>query len=631
MSDKPLPGGGDEGGEAGKSENAPPDMASVTSGQQEQAKKQVTLSASLRSGGESKESKKDPQKSPDGKWVRTNKRLGHGSFKSVYLAIERGGGEVAWNVIKLGKMGPNQKKKVRQEVEILKDTEHKHIINFFDYWETTNRLYFITERASATLTDRIAALHPVAISTIRVWAEQILHALVYLHSRANPIIHRDLKPDNVFVASDGTIRLGDFGLAIQTQKNSSISGTPAFMAPEIWTAEAYDAKVDVYAFGMLCLEMKTNKTPYIEHKGLFHDRVHGNKKIPPPKALDEENFNDQPKPMNKLLREMITSCLSWEPTERPSAKALLEFKFFHPKLFRITDCKVTIQDENKKEQVHVNLETSLQTGGETEFDIDLSKERIRDIAKEYANAFQEDILKEYPDSLEQDIADMVHQCIKRSVKEAQRKLTGEDTFIGRLSPLSRGQASFWSGQPSGGSQRLAPDQGASQGQSQGQSQRQPSYQIQGQPQGQTQGQYNSGHRQTETVGGHVNPPNIGHMPKAPSSGQLQGHDSGSGVPNEGNPHATPTDGRDKSIDLNKHARVGRMGSMSPTRDVEKDMGLSRSFTIQGEMHPRTRTLSSAGVATGAHYNSRTVPKILFSKAISEPYGRVQLDYSEGVI
>lgn len=59
-----------------------------------------------------KEKKDCLMKSPDGKWVRTNTKLGFGSFKSVYLAIERGGGEVAWNVIKLGKMGPAQKKKV---------------------------------------------------------------------------------------------------------------------------------------------------------------------------------------------------------------------------------------------------------------------------------------------------------------------------------------------------------------------------------------------------------------------------------------------------------------------------------------------------------------------------------------
>lgn len=131
----------------------------------------------------------------------------------------------------------------------------------------------------------------------REWCVQILNALSYLHTRPAPIIHRDLKPDNVFVASDGTIRLGDFGLAIQTTKNSSISGTPAYMAPEIWTSSSYDSKVsmstcmlrlsfqsyefkacmfpacfiitknavfpqvDVYAFGMLVLEMKTNETP----------------------------------------------------------------------------------------------------------------------------------------------------------------------------------------------------------------------------------------------------------------------------------------------------------------------------------------------------------------------------------
>mmetsp|Transcript_21326 Transcript_21326/g.29839 ORF Transcript_21326/g.29839 Transcript_21326/m.29839 type:complete len:838 (+) Transcript_21326:134-2647(+) len=395
--DEPPPGGGKDGG------------------------KQGGVESSRGGGGKStKDSKKEQQKSPDGKWIRTNKKLGSGSFKSVYLAIAIDGKEVAWNVIKLGRMGPKQKAKVRQEVEILKDTEHRNIIEFLDNWETNHRLIFITEKASATLKDRIQALNPVAISTIRIWAEQILNALVYLHTRASPIIHRDLKPDNVFVASDGTIRLGDFGLAVETVKNSTILGSPAYMAPEIWLSNGYDSKVDVYAFGMVCLEMKTNQTPYIENNDLMVDRAKGIK-IPPPEALDSKTFHVEPKRMHGKLRKMILSCVCWEAEKRPTATELLDDEFFHPSLFKIDACKVAFPDVNCKEKVHLTLETNVKSSRTTEFSIDQRNENLRDIAKEFAEEFKAEILEEYPDSLGQDIADMVYGVIRKEIRDRQRE------------------------------------------------------------------------------------------------------------------------------------------------------------------------------------------------------------------
>lgn len=185
--------------------------------------------------------------------------------------------------------------------------------------------------------------------------------LMKLENRLAPIIHRDLKPDNVFVASDGTIRIGDFGLAIVTTKNSSIGGTPAFMAPEIWTSASYDSKVDIYAFGMLVLEMKTNETPYHEHTSLLHDRANGIK-IPPPGGLDRKNFDGRPNSMNLALRELIGSCLEWEAKDRPTAKELLDFKFFHPRLFEIHECEVTFDEKNPK-IVKILLKTNVKRLG----------------------------------------------------------------------------------------------------------------------------------------------------------------------------------------------------------------------------------------------------------------------------
>lgn len=121
---------------------------------------------------------------------------------------------------------------------------------------------------------------------VKRWCLQILDGLSFLHSKH--VIHRDIKCDNIFInGSTGDIRIGDLGLSTRiglrdgltgptagtssndedererevTTETMTCLGTPEFMAPELYD-ENYDVKVDIYAFGMSCLEMITALTPY---------------------------------------------------------------------------------------------------------------------------------------------------------------------------------------------------------------------------------------------------------------------------------------------------------------------------------------------------------------------------------
>ena len=103
------------------------------------------------------------------------------------------------------------------------------------------------------------------MEAIKKWAVQILKGLAYLHSQNPPVIHKDLKCSNLFI--DGvvsTIRIGDLGLASHINKNSTITGTLEYMAPEIINTNVYNEKTDMYAFGMCLLELITRKPPYSE-------------------------------------------------------------------------------------------------------------------------------------------------------------------------------------------------------------------------------------------------------------------------------------------------------------------------------------------------------------------------------
>jgi len=88
--------------------------------------------------------------------------------------------------------------------------------------------------------------------------------MLYLHNSNPVILHRDLKSDNLLVAMDWTVKVGDFGLTrFLSEKNKMTQvGTPMWMAPEIITGKQYTEKADVYAFGIILWEILTRAEPY---------------------------------------------------------------------------------------------------------------------------------------------------------------------------------------------------------------------------------------------------------------------------------------------------------------------------------------------------------------------------------
>jgi serine/threonine protein kinase len=88
-------------------------------------------------------------------------------------------------------------------------------------------------------------------------------AIEHLHQ--NNTIYRDLKPENVLVASDGHIKLADFGLSRELEENQlakSFVGSPPYLAPEVLRGEAHDKTMDWYGLGTLLYECLTSVPPH---------------------------------------------------------------------------------------------------------------------------------------------------------------------------------------------------------------------------------------------------------------------------------------------------------------------------------------------------------------------------------
>ncbi|KAI8841974.1 kinase-like domain-containing protein, partial [Chytriomyces cf. hyalinus JEL632] len=265
---------------------------------------------------------------PTGRFARYNVLLGKGAYKEVYKAFDEDEGvEVAWNQLRVDHLAKREAQRILSEIQILKSLRNDHIITMYHAWgakgpDGRERVFFITELMTAgTLKAYLKkSKGPARLPVLKKWARQILHGLNYLHSRSPPIIHRDLKCENIFMNGyNGQAKIGDLGLAIPKSKDhaSSVLGTPEFMAPELYE-EKYDEKVDIYAFGMVVLEMVTKEYPYSECTNqyqIFKKVTAGVKPMSLAKITDPETL------------QFIELCIQYNPAYRPAAGDLLAHPF----------------------------------------------------------------------------------------------------------------------------------------------------------------------------------------------------------------------------------------------------------------------------------------------------------------
>lgn len=166
----------------------------------------------------------------------------------------------------------------RNEAQAAGRLAHPNIVSVYEYGEDDSIAYIAMEFVEGRSIDRCLA------SQIRFTDEdvagimcQMLDALEHAHKQA--VWHRDIKPANVILSLGGTVKVADFGIARMdagglTQANTVI-GTPAYMAPEQFLGTAIDARVDVYAAGVVLYVLLTGRPPFSgTPESLLYKAVH---------------------------------------------------------------------------------------------------------------------------------------------------------------------------------------------------------------------------------------------------------------------------------------------------------------------------------------------------------------------
>lgn len=267
------------------------------------------------------------EESPKGRFQRFEEELGSGSQKKVFLAYDTDTGrEVAWNSVIVNITDEDSIKKIKAEIEILKPLKHPNIISFIFcfYNDAKNEIVFITELFSGgSLSKYLLQFKYPRLRLVKLWCQEILKGLKYLHEYKPPIIHRDIKCDNIFINKNtGEVKIGDLGLSIilkDTEYAEQFCGTIEYCSPEVYQKK-YGVKSDIYSFGMSMIEMITGEKPYSECKGQILAVCNKVKNKILPICLN--------KIKNEKVIEFIKKCLKPEE-ERPSADELLNDKFLN--------------------------------------------------------------------------------------------------------------------------------------------------------------------------------------------------------------------------------------------------------------------------------------------------------------
>ncbi|NOJ59832.1 PASTA domain-containing protein [Arthrobacter sp. 260] len=126
------------------------------------------------------------------------------------------------------------------------------------------------------------------------------------------LVHRDVKPENVLLASNGRIKIADFGLAraVSTTTNTgTLIGTVAYLSPELVTGGGADARSDIYSAGIMLFELLTGKHPYTGDVPIRVALQHANSTVPAPSTLVPGLAAD--------IDELVQWCTSVDPEDRP--------------------------------------------------------------------------------------------------------------------------------------------------------------------------------------------------------------------------------------------------------------------------------------------------------------------------
>ncbi|EDN09132.1 conserved hypothetical protein [Histoplasma mississippiense (nom. inval.)] len=285
----------------------------TSAGPRSRAAKSATSPSKRESTRSSKSTAKDVAELTD---YQLGDCLGKGAFGSVYRALNWGTGEtVAVKQIKLTDLPKSE----------LRVIMHPNIVKYHGFVKSAETLNIILEYVDQPQLIfeeycENGSLHSISKNfgrfpenLVGLYMSQVLHGLLYLHEQG--VIHRDIKGANILTTKQGLVKLADFGVASRTTglHESSVVGTPYWMAPEVIELSGATTASDIWSLGCTVIELLEGKPPYY--------------KFQPMQALFRIVNDDHPplpQGASPAVRDFLMQCFQKDPNLRVAARKLLK-------------------------------------------------------------------------------------------------------------------------------------------------------------------------------------------------------------------------------------------------------------------------------------------------------------------
>ncbi|XP_033477754.1 serine/threonine-protein kinase Nek1 isoform X2 [Epinephelus lanceolatus] len=267
------------------------------------------------------------------------KKIGEGSFgKAILVKSKEDGHQYVIKEIGISAMSSKERQESRKEVAVLANMSHPNIVQYKESFEEGGCLYIVMDYCEGgDLFKKINSQKGALFSEEQIldWFVQICLALKHVHDRK--ILHRDIKSQNIFLTKDGTVQLGDFGIARVLNSTVELArtciGTPYYLSPEICENKPYNNKSDIWALGCVLYEMCTLKHAFEagNMKNLVLKIIRGSY---PPVSVH----------YSQELRSLLAQLFKRNPRERPSVSSILDKPFLSCRIERFLTPQIIAQE-----------------------------------------------------------------------------------------------------------------------------------------------------------------------------------------------------------------------------------------------------------------------------------------------
>mmetsp|Transcript_64384 Transcript_64384/g.121990 ORF Transcript_64384/g.121990 Transcript_64384/m.121990 type:complete len:618 (+) Transcript_64384:54-1907(+) len=248
------------------------------------------------------------------------KKVGEGSFGKAILVQTEDGSKLICKMVDISKASAKETQDAIKEGKLLSSLKHPYIVRYRENFSEKGWFCILMDYCqggdlSKQIDKAKKSRQPFSEDQVLRWLTQALLGLKYIHDKH--ILHRDLKPSNFFLSKNGSLKMGDFGIAKVLSCTMACArtqiGTPYYLSPEVCQEKPYAWSSDIWAMGCILYELCALKVPFDAPSisGLVQKICRG----PIPRV---------PESYSAFTRQLCAEMLNRTPGARPDPESILQ-------------------------------------------------------------------------------------------------------------------------------------------------------------------------------------------------------------------------------------------------------------------------------------------------------------------